>query len=45
MKSLKRAGYDTWAEVAEATEMELKRIRGLGAKGLEEIKERLNDCT
>lgn len=43
--ALKRAGYDTWAEVAEATEMELKRIRGLGMKGLKEIQERLNDCT
>lgn len=43
--ALKRAGYDTWAEVAEATEMELKRIRGLGAKGLREIQEKLNDRT
>lgn len=41
--ALKRAGYDTWTEVAEATEMELKRIRGLGMKGLKEIQERLND--
>lgn len=41
--ALKRAGYDTWGEVAEATEMELKRIRGLGAKGLREIQERLHD--
>lgn len=43
--ALKRAGYDTWAEVAEATEMELARIRGLGAKGLKEIQERLHDRT
>lgn len=41
--ALKRAGYDTWSEVAEATEMELTRIRGLGAKGLREIQEKLNE--
>lgn len=41
--SLKRAGFDTVGELREASDMDLMRIRGLGRRGLEEIKEKLHE--
>lgn len=40
---LKRAGFDTVADIVDKTEAELKTIKNFGRKSLEEVKDKIHD--
>ena len=40
---LKRAGYDTVADIINQSEAELKAIKNFGKKSLEEVKDKVHD--